>query len=137
MSTSINIFSVIILSKFKRKILSQVQQLAILSKNDQTIADSFRLIEDIFLNYVFPKNANYNSDDAKHAINICIVEQFQQWTRKNVFTILQMLNQLKIDRDARVQTVWNWNAHVEDYNSLLKNLERVEKNKKHNRTQRR
>ena len=133
MSTSINISSVIILSKLKRKTLNQIQQLVVLSKDDQTIVDSFRLIEDIFLNYVFSKNTNYNSNDVKFAMNICIVEQLQVWARKNFVTIIQMLNQLKIDRDAEIQIISNWNSHVENYNSLLKDFEKVEKNKRINR----
>ena len=133
MSTSINILSVIILSKFKRKILNQIQQLVVLSKDDQIIVDSFRLIEDIFLNYVFSKNTDYSSNDAKFAMNICIVEQLQMWARKNFVTIIQMLNQFKIDRDAEVQIISNWNSHVENYNSLLKDFEKVEKNKRINR----
>jgi hypothetical protein len=74
----INIFFVMISFNFKRKTFNQIQQLTIFSKNDQIIVDSFKLIKNIFLNYIFSKNANYNSNDAKHTINICIVEQFQQ-----------------------------------------------------------
>ena len=74
---NINIIFAIILFKFKRKILNQIQELFILSKDDQIIDDSFKLIDDIFLNYIFSKNANYNSNDAKYVMNICIVEQFQ------------------------------------------------------------
>ena len=75
MSTFINITLAIIFSKFKRKTFNQIQELSILSKDDQIIADSFKLIDDIFLDYIFSKNANYNLNDTKYAVNICIVEQ--------------------------------------------------------------
>ena len=126
---NINIIFAIISFKLKRKTLNQIQELSILSKDDQTIDNSFKLIDDIFLDYIFSKNANYNSNDAKYAVNICIVEQLQTWIRKNLFTILQMINQFRINRDFAIQIIWDWNTHVENYNSLLKNLEKVEKNK--------
>ena len=130
---NINITFAIILSKLKRKTLNQIQELSILSKDDQTIIDSFKLIDDIFLNYISSKNANYSSNDAKYAMNICIVEQFQTWTRKNLFTVLQMLDQFRVDRDFAVQIIWNWNIHVKNYNSLLKDLEKIKKNRQNNR----
>ena len=129
---NINITFAIILFKLKRKTLNQIQELSIFSKDDQIIADSFKLINDIFLNYIFSKNANYNSNDAKYAMNICIVEQLQTWIRKNFFTILQMITQFRIDRDFAIQIIWDWNIHVENYNSLLKDFEKIEKNKQSN-----
>ena len=133
MSTSTNTTLAIILSKLKRKTLSQIQELSILSKDDQTIDDSFKLIDDTFLDYISSKNANYSSDDAKYAVNICIVEQLQTWTRKDLSTVLQMIDQLRVDRDSAVQIIWDWNTHVENYNSLLKDFEKIEKNRQSNR----
>ena len=66
-------------------------------------------------------------------MNIRIVEQLQTWIRKDFFTILQMLNQFQIDRDSAIQIIWDWNIHVENYNSLLKNFEKIEKNRQNNR----
>ena len=70
MFTFINITFAIIFFKLKRKTLNQIQKLSILSKDDQIIVDSFKLIDDIILNYIFSKNANYNSNDAKYAMNM-------------------------------------------------------------------
>ena len=130
---NINITFAIISSKLKRKTLSQIQELSILPKDGQAIDDSSKLIDDIFLGYIFPEDANYSSDGAKYAVNICIVEQLQTWTRKDFSTVLQMIDQFRVDRDSAVQIIWDWNIHVENYNSLLKDLEKIEKNRQSNR----
>ena len=44
-----------------------------------------------------------------------------------------MINQFRVDRDFAIQIIWNWNIHVENYNSLLKDLEKIEKNRQVNR----
>ena len=44
-----------------------------------------------------------------------------------------MINQFRIDRDFAVQIIWDWNIHVKNYNSLLKDLEKIEKNRQSNR----